>query len=64
LFLLYAKNIEGDRWSGLVNNELFPEQLRKLVEASAIRKATKPLQRCACELFKASFSQILAKNED
>jgi len=36
---------------GLVNNELFLEQLGKLVEGGdmAIRKVIKPLQRYACE---------------
>jgi len=51
LLLLHAKKIERDWWWGLVNNELFSEQLREMVERGdvAIRKATKPLQSCACE---------------
>ena len=49
--LLHTKKIEGGRWSGLVNNELFFEQLRKLVKGGdvAIRKATKQMQSCARE---------------
>jgi len=49
--LLHAEKIKGDRWSGLVNNELFPEQLRKLVEGGdvAVKKAIEPLQSCAYE---------------
>jgi len=51
LSLLYPKKIERDWRSGLVNNELFPEQLGKQVEGGdvAIGKANKPLQHCACE---------------
>jgi len=43
--LLYAEKIERDRRLGLINNELFPEQSKKLIERGyvAIRKANKQL---------------------
>jgi len=49
--LLHAKKIEEDQWSGLINNELFSEQHKKLIEGGdvAVKKAIKALQSCACE---------------
>jgi len=51
LSLLYTKKIEREWRSGLVNDELFPKQLEKLVEGGdvAIGKANKTLQRRSCE---------------
>jgi len=45
LSLIYAEKIERDWQLGLVENELFPEQSRKLIERGyvAIREANKPL---------------------
>ena len=51
--LLHVEGIKLDRWLGLVDNKLLPEQLRELVEGGdvAVRKATKPLQGCTHEHF-------------
>jgi len=49
--LLHVEEIKWDQWLVLVDNELFPEQLRKLIKRGdvAVRKATKPLQGCTRE---------------
>jgi len=50
-FCFTPKKIEGGRWSGLFNDELFTMQFEKLVKRGdvAIKEATKLLQCCACE---------------